>query len=71
MSRNEFKYGRIGVVIGIILIIIPYLHKIGAISIVFGGILILVSSASNRAKLTWIIPSVIVLGALYYMTTNN
>jgi len=71
MSRNEFKYGRIGVVIGIILIIIPYLNRIGAISIVFGGILILVSSASNRAKLTWIIPSVIVLGALYYMTTNN
>ena len=64
--NKEFKYGRIAMIVGLMMAISPYLLHLALIAYVFGLILILLSKKELGIKTIWILTPIIFIGGLYW-----
>ncbi len=64
-QKDEYFYGVLAINIGFILVIIPYLGKLGILAYLLGVVLLIQSKRSNQTKLLWILLPPLLVGLLY------
>ena len=71
MLDREFKFGRIAIVISVLLGLTPYLFLYSLIAYIFGIILIILSKQEQTKKIIWILSPIFIIGLIYLYYTSR